>query len=56
MSIEREYNKQIDEALQLEAAGFTKADIEEMDRRYTRRNEEPSIPLEDFLKEIGYEG
>jgi hypothetical protein len=52
MSIEREYNKQIDEALQLEAAGFTKADIEEMDRR----SNEPSTLLEDFLKEIGYEG
>jgi hypothetical protein len=39
----------------LEASGFTQEELEEMDRRYARRNEEPSIPLEDFLKEIGYE-
>jgi hypothetical protein len=51
MKSEIEQNKQLEEDLQLEAAGFTRADIEEMDRR----SNEPSTSWEDFLKEIGYD-
>lgn len=50
MSIEKDYNQKIEEALQLEAAGFTQEELEEMDKR---RNE-PSVLWSDFLKEIGY--
>ena len=50
MSLEKDYNQQINEALQLEAAGFTKEEVEEMDRRRS----ESSILWNDFLKEISH--
>lgn len=50
MSIEKQYNQQINEAVQLETAGFTKEEILEMDKRRS----EPSILWSDFMKELGH--
>ena len=54
MSIEKDYNQQISEKLQLEAAGFTQEELEEMDRRAARIGIDPSFTTEEVLKELGY--
>lgn len=55
MSIEKDYNQQINETLQLEAAGFTKEEIEELDRRHANIGKVHSYSRKEILEELGYE-
>lgn len=54
MSLEKDYNQQINEALQLEAAGFTKEELEEMDKRSSRIGTDPSFTSDEILESFGY--
>lgn len=48
MSIEKDYNQKINESLQLEAAGFTQEELEEMDKRSARIGKDPSFTSKEF--------
>lgn len=50
MSIEKDYNQKINESLQLEAAGFTQEELEEMDKRSARIGKDPSFTSKEILE------
>lgn len=50
MSIEKDYNQKINESRQLEAAGFTQEELEEMDKRSARIGKDPSFTSKEILE------